>query len=87
LVNDITGKLALVQVGGKFLFVPQDQGLVTSADLDSVSGFQYAEPYQFGLALVKIDDDWFCINVEGEWVFVKKLALWSHFIMIVRSSQ
>ena len=62
LVNDITGQLALVQVERKFLFVPLHQGFVSAEDLDSVNGFQYAEPYRCGLALVSVDDGRFYID-------------------------
>ncbi len=69
LVNDITGNLALVQLGGKFLFVPLDQGFVSSVDLDSVNKFQYAEPYQCGLALVSVNDARFYIDANFEKAF------------------
>ncbi len=69
LVNDITGKLALVQLERKFLFVPLDQGFVSSEDLDSVDGFQYAEPYRCGLAMVSINDSRFYIGSNCEKAF------------------
>ncbi len=69
LVNEITGKLALLQVERKFLFVPLDQGFVSSEDLDSVIGFQYAEPYRCGLALVSINDMRFYIDSNGDKAF------------------
>ncbi|MBX3421137.1 MAG: WG repeat-containing protein [Pirellulaceae bacterium] len=64
LVNDITGKLALIQFERKFLFVPLEGGFVSEADLESVNGFQYAEPHQCGLAMVSIDDSRFYINSD-----------------------
>jgi hypothetical protein len=69
LVNDITGRLALVQYGRKFLFVPLDQGPVSQEDLESVNGFQYAMPYSCGVALVVVDDVWFFINADGDKAF------------------
>ncbi len=69
LVNDIGGNLALVQMASKFLFVPLDQGLVPSDDLDSVDGFQYAEPYRCGLAMVSVNDTRFYINANFEKAF------------------
>ena len=69
LVNDITGRLALVLVERKFLFVPLDQGFVSSGDLDGVNGFQYAEPYRCGLALVGLDDVRFYLDTNFKKVF------------------
>ncbi len=69
LVIDISGQLSLVQMGRKFLFVPLNQGFVSSADLDSVEGFQYAEPYQCGFALVSANDTRFYIDASFEKAF------------------
>ncbi len=69
LVNDIAGNLALVQMASKFLFVPLDQGFVSSDDLASVDGFQYAEPYRCGLAMVSVNDARFYINANFEKAF------------------
>ena len=69
LVNDISGNLALVQMERKYLFVPLDQGFVSSDDLDSVDGFQYAEPYRCGLAMVCVNDARFYINANFEKAF------------------
>ena len=69
LVNDIADNLALVQMASKFLFVPLDQGFVSSHDLDSVDGFQYAEPYRCGLAMVSVNDARFYINANFEKAF------------------
>ncbi len=69
LVNDITGNLALVQFERKFLFVPLNGGYVSLADLASVEGFQYAEPYRCGLAMVCVDDARFYIDVNFEKAF------------------
>ncbi len=69
LVNDITGNLALVQVERKFLFVPLENGYVSLEDLASVEGFQYAEPYRCGLALVSVNDAQFYIDANFEKAF------------------
>jgi hypothetical protein len=69
LVNDITGNLALVQVERKFLFVPLDDGYVSLQDLASVEGFQYAEPYRCGLALVSVNDARFYLDANFEKAF------------------
>lgn len=64
LVKDLTGSLALVNCGRKFLFVPLDQGSITAEDIESVNGFQYAQPFQCGLALVCVNDSWFYLDPE-----------------------
>jgi hypothetical protein len=69
LVNDITAQFALVQVESKFLFVPLDCRFVSSDDLDGVDGFQYAEPYQSGLALVSVNDARFYIDTNFKKAF------------------
>ena len=69
LVNGITGKIALVQMERKFLFVPLDQGFVSLEDLESVNGFQYAEPYSCGRALVSVNDLRFYIDSQFENAF------------------
>ena len=69
LVNDITGNLALVQVERKFLFVPLENGYVSLEDLASVEGFQYAEPYRCGLAMVSVNDARFYIDANFEKAF------------------
>lgn len=71
LVQDITGNLALIQFERKFLFVPLDQGPYSREDFEEVVGFQYAMPYQCGLALVVVDDEWFYINPESERAFAE----------------
>ena len=70
LVNDIAGNLALVQFERKFLFVPLDNGTVSLEDLASVQGFQYAEPYRCGLAMVSVNDARFYIDANFEKAFV-----------------
>ncbi len=69
LVNDITGSLALVQFERKYLFVPLDDGYVSSEDLASVDGFQYAETYRCGLAMVSVNDARFYIDANFEKAF------------------
>ncbi len=69
LVNDIAGSLALVRVESKSLFVPLDGGYVSSADLDRVNGFQYAEPYSCGFAMVCLNDVWFYLGSNYEKAF------------------
>ena len=69
LVIDITKDIALVQMNGKYLFVPLANGPVAREDLESIQGFQYASPYQCEVALVVVDDRWFYINREGARAF------------------
>lgn len=65
LVNDITGSTALVQNGRIFQFVDLSKGPVDTAMFSKAWGFEYAEPYRCGLALVKLDDRWFHIDPVG----------------------
>ena len=69
LVDDITGSLALVRFERKFLFVPLDGGYVSSEDLYSVNGFQYAETYSCGLAKVILNDVQFYLDSNFEKAF------------------
>lgn len=69
LVQDLTGTLALVQSKRQFLFVPLDAGPITQADLDSVEGFQFAEPFRCGRAVVQLNDIWFYLNTDFEKAF------------------
>lgn len=69
LVDDITGSLALVRFERKSLFVPLDGGYVSSEDLDSVNGFQSAEPYSCGLAKVILNDVHFYLDSNFEKAF------------------
>ncbi len=62
IVDDITGSLALVRFKRKAVFVPLDDGYVSSEDLDSVNGFQSAEPFSCGLAKVSVDDVQFYLD-------------------------
>lgn len=69
LINDITGALALVQFERKFLFVPLNDGFISTDAMAEVNGFQYAEPYQCGFALVQVDDVRFYIDSNGSKAF------------------
>jgi hypothetical protein len=62
IVDDITGSLALVRFKRKAVFVPLDDGYVSSEDLDSLNGFQSAEPFNCGLAKVSVDDVQFYLD-------------------------
>lgn len=66
LVADITDATALLQFANKFLFVDLDQGPVDTASFATTDGFQFAEPFRSGLALVTVNDEQFYINVNGE---------------------
>ncbi len=70
LVDDITGSLALVRFERKYLFVPLDGGgYISSEDLHSVNGFQYAEPYSCGLAKVILKDVQFYLDSNFQKAF------------------
>ena len=69
LVDDITGSLALVRFERKSLFVPLEDGYVSSEDLESIDGFQYAEPFRCGLAMVMVNDVWFYLDPNFEKAF------------------
>ncbi len=69
LVNDITGSTALVQVGRAFLFVDLDHGPIDTALLTTEKGYEYAEPFRCGRAMVKLDDRWFYIDTAGKMLF------------------
>ena len=62
LVHDITNAQALMQRGLEFLFVDLDRGLVDAEALGTEKGYQYAEPFRCGLAMVQVDDRWFYID-------------------------
>ncbi len=69
LVNDITGSTALVQVGRSFLFVDLGNGPVDTNLFATAKGYEYAEPFRCGRAMVKLDDRWFYIDPEGNALF------------------
>ncbi|MBL0046249.1 MAG: WG repeat-containing protein [Flavobacteriales bacterium] len=69
LVNDITGSTALVQVGRSFLFVDLGQGPADTALFATTKGYEYAEPFRCGRAMVKVDDRWFYIDTAGNALF------------------
>jgi hypothetical protein len=69
LVQDLSGSLALVVTGNKFLFVPLDSGYISQQELDDVNGFQYALPFQCGLAMVSANDSRFYLNADFQNAF------------------
>ncbi|MEQ1829411.1 MAG: WG repeat-containing protein [Pirellula sp.] len=62
IVDDITGSLAVVRFKRKAVFVPLDDGYVSSENLDSIDGYQSAKPFSCGLARVSVDDVYFYID-------------------------
>ncbi len=71
LVNDITGAQALVQVVREFLFVDLDQGPIDTALFATTKGYQYAEPFRCGRAMVQVNDRYFYIDTNGNQLFGK----------------
>ncbi len=71
LVNDITGSTALVQVGRQFLFVDLANGPINTRLLATEKGYQYAEPFRCGRAMVQVDDRWFYIDSTGTQLFAE----------------
>ena len=69
LVTSVSGDKALVQFERKFLFVPLEAGPYAESDFRSTDGFQYAEPYRCGVALVVTNDQWFYIDQDGNRAF------------------
>lgn len=69
LVNDINGSTALVQVVREFLFVDLGNGPIDTALLTTTKGYEYAEPFRCGRAMVKVDDRWFYIDTAGNALF------------------
>ena len=69
LVNDIAGSLALVLFERNFLFVPLDGGTISAKDLESIDGFQSADPYSCGFARVCRNDVWFYLDSNFEKAF------------------
>lgn len=69
LVNDITGSTALVQSGRAFLFVDLANGPIDTSLLSTETGFEYAEPFRCGRAMVKVNDRWFYIDTAGNRLF------------------
>lgn len=65
-VTDITDAVALLQFANKFLFVDLDKGPVDVSLFETTKGFEFAEPFRSGLALVKVNDEQFYINADGE---------------------
>ncbi len=69
IVDDIADSLALVRFKRKALFVRLDDGYVSSEDLDSIDGFQHAEPFSCGLAMVMVNDVRFYLDSKFEKAF------------------
>lgn len=64
-VDDITGSTALVRNGREHLFVDLGNGPVDTAMFSKAWGFEYAEPFRCGRAMVKVGDRWFYIDTAG----------------------
>ncbi len=69
LVNDITDTIALVQVGREWLFVDLGKGPVDTALFATAKGYQYAEPFRCGRAMVQVNDLYFYIDPDGNHLF------------------
>lgn len=69
LINDITGSTALLQNGRFFQFADLSHGPVKSAFFDTANGYEYAEPYRCGRAMVKRNDRWSYIDRWGQPLF------------------
>ena len=69
LIDEITGSTALVRNGREHLFVDLGNGPIDTALLATTKGYQYAEPFRCGRAMVQVDDRWFYIDTNGTQVF------------------
>ena len=69
LIDDITGSTALVRNGREHLFVELGNGPVDTALFATTKGYQYAEPFRCGRAMVQVDDRWFYIDADGNQLF------------------
>lgn len=69
LIDDITGSVALVRNGREHLFVDLANGPVDTSLFATTKGFQYAEPFRCGRAMVQVDDLRFYIDEEGNHLF------------------
>lgn len=69
LIDDITGSTALVRNGREHLFVDLGNGPVDTSMFATTKGYQYAEPFRCGRAMVQVDDRWFYIDAEGNALF------------------
>lgn len=64
-IDDITGSTALVRNGREHLFVDLGNGPIDTALFATTKGYQYAEPFRCGRAMVQVDDRWFYIDTMG----------------------
>ena len=69
LIDDITGSTALVRNGREHLFVDLGNGPVDTNLFTTTKGYQYAEPFRCGRAMVQVDDRRFYIDIEGNQLF------------------
>lgn len=69
LIEDITGSTALVRNGREHLFVDLGNGPIDTSLFATTKGYQYAEPFRCGRAMVQVDDRWFYIDADGNRLF------------------
>ncbi len=69
LIDDITGSTALVRNAREHLFVDLGNGPVDTNLFATTKGYQYAEPFRCGRAMVQVDDRWFYIDRDGNQLF------------------
>lgn len=69
LIDDITGSTALVRNGREHLFVELGNGPVDRNLFATENGYQYAEPFRCGRAMVVVNDRYFYIDVDGNQLF------------------
>ena len=69
LIDDITGSTALVRNGREHLFVDLGNGPIDTSLFATTKGYQYAEPFRCGRAMVQVDDRWFYIDADGNRLF------------------
>ncbi|MEO8067840.1 MAG: WG repeat-containing protein [Flavobacteriales bacterium] len=69
LVKDITGARALVQRERDFLFIDLDQPGLDPSLLNTEKGYQYAEPFSCGRAMVRMNDTYYFIDTLGNLLF------------------
>lgn len=69
LIDDITGSTALVRSGRELLFVDLGNGPVDPDLFTTTKGYQYAEPFRCGRAMVQVDDRRFYIDSHGNRLF------------------
>ena len=69
LIDDITGSTALVRNGREHLFVDLGNGPIDTALFATTKGYQYAEPFCCGRAMVVVNDRYFYIDIDGNELF------------------